>query len=235
MAALLRHGCAPAGLSGGRRRDCAWRQGPGCIPVVTQCCGDPVSLCPTPRLRGHLVPWGAGLCLHGGPWPEPRWLQWGWMPPPVGATRPQGHLAGQRGHHCNAEGKPGMIPVRKGGVTASESQDTPWRPSPRDPQLPLLFCPLFPGSAGVSSGAQWDGAQMPPGMPPSPLPSLGTPAGPGAHGPRHRDPVPRSQGEPRTPVSSSVLPGLGKSLHCARCKRLKGLWFPFRTRLERSH
>lgn len=97
------------------------------------------------------------------------------------------------------------------------------------PPLPLVHRLSWHFSQGMVDGAQPPPAFCwvfcPPGHPEEPRCSLCSAQGP-------RTPKP---GEPRTPVSSSLLPRLGKSFHCAPCKRLKGLWFPFRTRLERSH
>lgn len=151
MSSQLRSGRdpAPAGLAG---------VGQGLVPGGTQGSGSypdgrPVLQGPGGSLShpegagGHPVLRGAGLLLCGASRSVPRWPQWWQMPPPVGATRLQGLLAGQRGHHCSAaEKNPTQYdPDTKNVVSpTSESQDIPQGPSPRDPHppsLPLLLVP----------------------------------------------------------------------------------------------
>lgn len=180
------------------------------------------------------MPPGVGLHLCGALWPAPRWLQWGADATTLGATHPQGHLAVRTSlQRC---GKTQCEPNVKGlchppaRATTSHRDQVPETPTSLSPfaarsraQLVLLL--ELNGMEPSRPPARRRARCPPPAPRPVPVPAV--------HGTGTL--CPKAQGEPRTPVSSSLSPGLGKSLHCARCKRLKGLWFPFRTCLERSH
>lgn len=94
----LAGGPSPAEMSSQSHSGTAllWKQEQGLCPR---------GLCPTPLVQGHAVPRAAGLCLRGAS------AEVGAMPPPVSATCPRRCLAGQRGCHCRAVGKPRVIPV----------------------------------------------------------------------------------------------------------------------------